>query len=65
MPTTVQKRNKEKNRQEKQQEKAAKRRERKIEKENRPPPAPGVDPDIADIVPGPQPHPWNDADVAS
>jgi [protein-PII] uridylyltransferase len=44
---------------------AAKRRERKIERENRPPPAPGVDPDIADIVPGPQPHPWDDADVAS
>jgi hypothetical protein len=49
------KRNKEKQRQERQVAKDAKRKERKQERENRPPGEPGVDPDIAGIVVGPQP----------
>jgi hypothetical protein len=52
---SVNKRQKEKNRQDKQREKDAKRKQRREERENRPAGAPGVDPDIADIVPGPQP----------
>jgi len=49
------KRNKEKQRQERQVAKDAKRKERKQERENRPPGEPGVDPDIAGIIVGPQP----------
>lgn len=50
------KRQKELARQEKQKEKDARRDERKKEKENRPARMPGdEDPDIAGIVPGPQP----------
>jgi len=49
------KRLKERQRQEKQREKAAKRIERKSEKADRPAGEAGVDPDIAHIVPGPQP----------
>jgi hypothetical protein len=56
MPISVNKRNKEKARQERQQDKAHKRSQRRIEKDNRPPVAPGEDPDIAGIVPGPQPE---------
>jgi hypothetical protein len=55
MPVSVNKRLKEKARQEKQQDKAMKREQRKVEKDNRPAAAPGEDPDIAGIVPGPQP----------
>jgi hypothetical protein len=53
---TFSKRNKEKLRQDRQREKEQKRQERKVERDNRPPPDPGVDPDIAHIVPGPQPE---------
>ena len=49
------KRLKELARQQKQREKAEKREQRKREKSERPAPAEGVDPDIAGIVPGPQP----------
>ena len=49
------KRQKERQRQEKQREKNAKREERKREKVDKPAGAEGVDPDIAGIVPGPQP----------
>jgi hypothetical protein len=50
------KRLKELARQQKQREKAEKREQRKREKAERPPqPQDGVDPDIAGIVPGPQP----------
>lgn len=52
---TMNKRLKERQRQEKQREKAAKREERKNEKATRPAGEAGVDPDIAHIVPGPQP----------
>ena len=49
------KRLKELARQQKQREKAEKREQRKREKAERPAPEEGVDPDIAGIVPGPQP----------
>ena len=53
---SMNKRLKERQRQEKQREKAAKRQERKAEKADRPATETGgVDPDIAHIVPGPQP----------
>jgi hypothetical protein len=57
MPISLNKRLKEKARQEKQQDKALKREQRKIDKNNRPNAAPGEDPDLAGIVPGPQPIP--------
>lgn len=49
------KRQKERARQEKQREKQASRQERRKDKDARGPGAPGEDPDIAGIVPGPQP----------
>ncbi len=49
------KRQKELARLEKRKEKEAKREQRRREKDSRPPPAPGEDPDLAGIVPGPQP----------
>lgn len=52
---SMNKRLKERQRQEKQREKAQKRQERKNDKADRPPSEGGVDPDIAHIVPGPQP----------
>jgi hypothetical protein len=55
MSTTVNKRNKEKQRQERQREKEIRRQQRRDERETRTVAEPGVDPDIADIVPGPQP----------
>jgi hypothetical protein len=55
MPISLNKRLKEKARQEKQQDKAEKRQQRKTEREQRAPVSPGEDPDIAGIVPGPQP----------
>ncbi len=58
--TTFVKRQKELQRQQKQRDKAAKRDERKRTKVDRPSGADGVDPDIADIVPGPQPLPEGD-----
>jgi hypothetical protein len=57
MPTSFAKRQKEKNRIEKRQEKQARRVQRKEERANRPPSEGGEDPDIAGIVPGPQPIP--------
>jgi hypothetical protein len=53
------KRQKEAARRDKQRKKDEKREQRKREKEERPstPGAPGEDPDIAGIVPGPQPIP--------
>jgi hypothetical protein len=48
---------KERNRQDKQKEKEAKREQRKQEKGQRPASEGGEDPDIAGIVPGPQPIP--------
>jgi hypothetical protein len=62
---TQNKRARERARQEKQQAKAARRAEAKTRKANTPA-APGdEDPDIAGIVPGPQPNPWGDDDEES
>ena len=47
---------------EKRQMKAARRQDSKERKANTPRADGGVDPDIADIVPGPQPHPFLDED---
>jgi hypothetical protein len=49
------KRQKERQRQEKQRDKAAKREERKRTKVDRPANSEGEDPDLAGIIPGPQP----------
>jgi hypothetical protein len=57
MPISLNKRLKEKARQEKQQDKAQRREQRKVDKSNKGPVAPGEDPDLAGIVPGPQPIP--------
>jgi hypothetical protein len=57
MTTTFNKRSKEKARQDKAREKAAERAQRKVEKVDRPAAPPGEDPDLAGIVPGPQPLP--------
>ena len=54
---SVNKRLKERSRMDKQKEKEAKREQRKLEKSQRPSSAGGEDPDIAGIVPGPQPIP--------
>ena len=59
-PTQL-KRARERARQEKQKEKTARRLESKARKANEPSNgAGGEDPDIAGIVPGPQPSPWGD-----
>ena len=59
-PTQL-KRARERARQEKQQQKAARRLEAKARKAAAGPTAEtGEDPDIAGIVPGPQPSPWGD-----
>jgi hypothetical protein len=53
--TSVNKRLKERARQDKQREKEEKRQRRRQERTERPEGEAGVDPDIAGIVPGPQP----------
>jgi hypothetical protein len=57
---TQQKRARERARQERQQEKLRRRDEAKTRRSNTPNAAGGEDPDIAGIVPGPQPRPWDD-----
>jgi hypothetical protein len=57
---TQNKRARERARQEKQQHKQARRLEAKSRKAAMPSSAGGEDPDIAGIVPGPQPSPWGD-----
>jgi hypothetical protein len=59
---TFLKRQKERARQEKQRLKAEKRQQRKADRDTTDP-ALGEDPDIAGIVPGPQPHAWDVVDV--
>ncbi len=56
MNPSVNKRQKERVRQEHQKEKAERKRQRQEEKRTTTPGTPGVDPDIAGIVPGPQPQ---------
>ena len=60
-PTAL-KREKEKRRQERARDKAARRQERGDQRASREKSPDGVDPDIAHIVPGPQPPPqdWED-----
>lgn len=55
MAETFSKRQKARDRQDKQKEKDARRAQRRHERANRPAAQDGVDPDIAGIVPGPQP----------
>ena len=50
-------------RQERQQEKLRRRDEAKARRANSAHAAGGEDPDIAGIVPGPQPRPWEDDDL--
>jgi hypothetical protein len=57
---TQNKRARERARQEKQQQKTARRMEAATRKASRPPGSSEEDPDIAGIVPGPQPSPWGD-----
>ena len=60
---TQQKRARERAKQERQQEKTRRREEARTRRANEPHQTGGEDPDIAGIVPGPQPRPWNDADL--
>ena len=62
---TQQKRARERAKQERQQEKTRRREEVKTRKANEPHSVggSGEDPDIAGIVPGPQPRPWEDDDL--
>jgi hypothetical protein len=53
---SITKRQKERARQERNQKKVERRAQRLVERSEQPPPTPGVDPDIAWIVPGPQPR---------
>lgn len=57
---TQNKRARERARQERQQQKAERRAEAKARKANTPAARGDEDPDIAGIVPGPQPNPWGD-----
>jgi hypothetical protein len=59
---TQHKRARERAKQEKQQQKAARRQEAKTRKGVNPNASQGEDPDIAGIVPGPQPSPWDELD---
>ena len=54
---SITKRNREQARRERQQEKDQRRAQRAEEKKNRPAGEDGEDPDIAGIIPGPQPIP--------
>jgi hypothetical protein len=60
---TQQKRARERAKQERQQEKTRRREEARSNKTSAPQSSSGEDPDIAGIVPGPQPIPWNDEDL--
>ena len=59
---TQNKRARERARQEKQQQKAARRLQAKSQRSSTPAGRDGEDPDIAGIVPGPQPSPWGEDD---
>jgi hypothetical protein len=54
------KRERERARQDRHKQKMQKRDEASMRRANKPTAAPGVDPDIAGIVPGPQANPWGD-----
>ena len=57
---TLEKRAKERARQEKRQKKEERRANAKVQRSQNPRPGGAEDPDIAGIVPGPQPSPWGD-----
>lgn len=57
------KRKKELARQQRKREKQARRRERKTDRDDLPGADSDIDPDIAHIIPGPQPLPWDDDDI--
>jgi hypothetical protein len=57
---TQNKRARERAKQEKQQQKAARRQDAKNRRAGQTTSGGGEDPDIAGIVPGPQPSPWED-----
>ncbi len=57
---TVSKRQKERKREERKQRKAEKLARRRAEKDEPTSTIQGEDPDIAGIVPGPQPRPWEE-----
>ena len=57
---TQQKRARERAKQERHQEKTRRREEAKVRKASTPRQDSAEDPDIAGIVPGPQPSPWGD-----
>ena len=57
---THNKRERERAKQERHKEKAARRAEAKARRASTPRRQPGEDPDLAGIVPGPQPSPWAD-----
>lgn len=59
---TLEKRAKERARQEKRKQKEERRASAKASRASAPRRADGEDPDIAGIVPGPQPSPWGDED---
>ena len=59
---SVNKRLREANKKEKQAAKAERRAQRAEERKNRSTGAASEDPDLAGIVPGPQPLPWDDED---
>ena len=59
---TQQKRARERAKQERQQEKTRRREEAKTRKAGSPKREGDEDPDIAGIIPGPQPSPWGDED---
>ena len=60
---TQQKRARERAKQERQQEKTRRREEAKVRKANEPHQSGDGDPDIAGIIPGPQPSPWGEDDL--
>jgi hypothetical protein len=60
---TQQKRARERAKQERQVEKTRRREEAKTRKANEPRQSGDEDPDIAGIIPGPQPSPWGEDDV--
>jgi len=58
---SINKRRREVARKERKQAKAERRAQRSADRQNKAPAPPGIDdPDIAGIVPGPQPIPWED-----
>ena len=57
---TLEKRAKERARQEKRQKKEERRANAKVQRSQNPRPGGVEDPDIAGIVPGPQPSPWGE-----